>query len=123
MSFQKYLTGAGLPGGSARELVGRVTLAITATGSTSQANSKLIEQPHNVVTAGAAATGVRLPGGLGAGDWGTIQNNNTETLFVYPPVGGAINGGSDNAKVDVTTLKGVLFVAHGNDDFTVLVGG
>lgn len=122
MPLAKNLVGIGFAGPQAQTLVGNVETGVTATGSTSQANSYLISRAHTVVATTAANTGVRLPAGLTAGDNGTICNKGASTLFCYPPSGGAINGGSDDAKVDIATAKGAVWVAHGGDDFTVIVG-
>lgn len=99
----KNLTGIGVPGEQARSIAGRVTNSIAAAGSTSQTNSTAVTNDINNVTTGASATGVRLPTGQ-AGDSMVIGNSKAETLFIYPPVGGTINGGSSNAKVDILTL-------------------
>lgn len=99
----KNLIGVGFNGEQAKSVAGRVTNTITAAGSSSQANSTAVYSEINNVTVGAANTGVRLPSGE-AGDSMVIANSKTETLFVYPPVGGTINGGSTNAKIDVLTL-------------------
>lgn len=122
MSIAKNLCGAGMAPVAAQAIAGDMETGVTATGSTSQANSYLIQKSHTVVGTTAANTGVRLPAGLNKGDWGTITNLGASTLFVYPPTGGAINGGSGNAKVDLATLLPALWVAHGNGNFSLIVG-
>lgn len=122
MPIQRNMCGVGIVPGAAQHIAGDVDASVTATGSTSQANSYLVRKAITLVTVTAAATGVRLPASLNAGDSGVVSNLGAETLFVYPPTGGAINAGSDNAKVDVATVKSCIWVAHGNDDFTVIVG-
>jgi hypothetical protein len=81
---------------------------VTATGSTSQANSYAVTKAWTVVTTTAANTGVRLP--VAPGQVFAVHNTGASTLFVYPPVGAAINGGSTNAKVDLVTGVGGLFL-------------
>lgn len=118
MARIKTLMGSGVAGVTASAIVGGSDLAITATGSSSQANSYLIGSTHSVSTVTAANTGVRLPAESAPGDLFTITNLGASTLFVYPPTGGKINGGSANAKVDVATLKGAIVwcnAANGND--------
>lgn len=122
MPFQVNVMGSGVPAGTAIAIGGRVETGVTATGSTSQANSYAITREITVVSTTAANTGVRLPSNLSAGDSGRIQNNGASTLFCYPPVGGSINGGSTNAKVDIATLKGADFVSVNGLDFSVVVG-
>jgi hypothetical protein len=109
MPLLKNLVGVGMAGVVAQNVAGTVTSSLTATGSTSQANSLLITDAINNVTAGAAATGVRLPSGE-AGDSMVIGNSKTDTLFVYPPVGGKINGGTTDAKIDVLTVNAAICV-------------
>ena len=121
-SIQKNLMGSGVSAGEAKAISGRVVTGLTATGSTSQANSLAIYSDLNVVTTTAANTGVRLPANLSAGDEIAIQNNGASTLFIYPPVGGIINGGSANAKVDAATLKGAIAKCINGLDFSVVVG-
>lgn len=120
--IQKNLMGSHFSGEQAKSLVGRKSDNLSATGSTSQANSLAIFSELNVVTTTGANTGVRLPSTLAAGDSMFIQNNGASTLFIYPPVGGILNGGSANAKVDCATLKGAWCVCLNGLDFAVQVG-
>lgn len=120
--WKASLMGVGTSGGQAQQLVGDTETGVTAAGSSSQANSYAITRPNTVVSTTAANTGVRLPSILTAGDCGFIQNNGASTLFVYPPVGGVINGGSTNAKVDVATLKGCYYTCIDSLNFSVIVG-
>lgn len=123
MAFKSSLIGLGThPALATYMCEGDVDNTVTATGSSSQANSYAITKAFTVVTTTAANTGVRLPSFLTAGDEGVIQNNGASTLFVYPPVGGVINGGSANAKVDVATLKGARFKCIDALNFAVIVG-
>jgi hypothetical protein len=122
MPLARNLIGTGSAGPSAQSHVGEVETGVVATGSTSQANSYGISRPHTVVATTGANTGVRLMASLDAGDNGTICNKGASTLFCYPPSGGAINGGSADAKVDIATTKAAVWVAHGNGDYTVVVG-
>jgi hypothetical protein len=121
MGFKALMMGSGCSGGEARNIAGDVETGVVATGSTSQANSYLISRPGTVVATTGANTGVRLPSNLSAGDSGWIANDGASTLFVYPPVGGILNGGSSNAKVDVATLKGATFWCKNGLDFCLVV--
>lgn len=123
MPWKQNLTGLGIAPAAATYIVdGDVDNTVTATGSTSQANSYAIIKSFTVFTTTAANTGARLPAILSAGDQGYIQNNGASTLFCYPPVGGVINGGSANAKVDIATLKGATFKSIDGLNFSVIVG-
>lgn len=122
MTFKANLTGSGIAPLAASKIVGTVTTGLTATGSTSQANSLLVTDDINNITAGGANTGVRLPSTLTAGDMIVVCNNKAQTLFVYPPVGGILNGGSTDAKVDVPTLKSAICICLNNLDFSVIWG-
>lgn len=120
--IQKNLMGSGLVAEAAKSIAGRVVTGLTAAGSSSQANSLGIYSEINVVTTTAANAGVRLPANLSAGDSIVIANNGANTLFVYPPVGGILNGGSANAKLDVATLKGAICHCINGLDFAVVIG-
>jgi hypothetical protein len=119
MALIKDLMGAGLAPLAAKHIVGTVTDGITAAGSSSQANSTALYTAINNVEAGAANTGVRLPAGQ-AGDTMVVGNSKADTLFIYPPTGGTINGGSTNAKVDILTLHGALCVCVNSLDWIVV---
>lgn len=120
--IQRNLMGSGVSAGTAKAMAGRVVTGLTAAGSSSQANSLAIYSEVNVVTTTGANTGVRLPSNFSAGDSLLVHNNGASTLFIYPPVGGIINGGSANAKVDCATLKGALCTSINGLDFSVIVG-
>lgn len=123
MAFKSNLTGLGMsPGVSLNVCEGDLDNTVTATGSTSQANSYPISKSFTVVTTTGANTGVRLPSFLNVGDECVIANNGASTLFVYPPVGGIINGGSSNAKVDIATLKCGRFKCIDSLNFVAIVG-
>jgi hypothetical protein len=122
MAWAKNLMGSGHSGGQALANVGRFDSGVTATGSSSQANSYLIRAENTVVSTTAANTGVRLPDNLSAGDSGIIANNGGSTLFIYPPVGGIINGNSADAKIDCATLKGARYTCLDKLNFNIVVG-
>lgn len=120
--IQRNLMGIGMAAQQAQTIAGRVVTGLTATGSSSQADSLAVYSEINVVTTTAANTGGRLPSNFSAGDSMIVHNNGASTLFIYPPVGGKINGGSANAKVDAATLKGALCTSINGLDFSVIVG-
>ncbi len=122
MPWKKNLNGVGIAGATSQAVAGELDVGVTSTGSTSQANSYQVRAPITVVTTTGANTGVRLPSILAAGDSGIIQNNGGATLFVYPPVGGKLNAGSTDAKVDVGTLKQLSYTCIDNLNFSVNLG-
>lgn len=73
--------------------------AVTAGTTQTQAGAAALTGAVNLVTTGNANDGVRLPSNRSAGDILYIVNNSTNAAKVYPPTGGAINGGSANADV------------------------
>lgn len=122
MTTADKIMSAGLPATTARAIVGDVELAVTATGSSSQADSYAIKATHTEGTAGAGNTGYRLPA-ANKGDTFTILNSSTgNTHIVYPPVGGTLNGGSTNAGLNIATAKAALCVCLGNLNYSVIVG-
>lgn len=96
---------------------GDTDFGVTATGSTSQANSYAIKAGITTVTGGGANTGVRLPSNAETGDEFWILNDKGSTLFVYPPTGGTISGGSANAKVDLADNTGACYKALTSGNF------
>jgi hypothetical protein len=68
---------------------------LTATGS-SVSNALVLATQNNVVGTTASGTGVRLYGQTGAGARVTIINDGANTLTVYPPSGGTVNGGASD---------------------------
>ena len=73
--------------------------AVTAGTTQTQAGATALTGAVNVVTTGNASDGVRLPADRSAGDMMYVVNTSTNGAKVYPPVGGAINGGTANADV------------------------
>ncbi len=111
MGSVKSMMGAGLPGAAAVAIgAGSIELAKTATGSTSQANSYAIVADTTEFTTAAANSGARLPDNAEVGSQFQIFNAQaSNAMFVYPHVGGTINGLSANAKVDIAASKGGVF--------------
>lgn len=87
---------------------GSKNLAVTAAGSTSQANSTELTAGVNVVTTGGSSTGVKPHANIPVDSSIQIYNAVGNTIFVYPPVGGSINAAATDAKVDLATGKGMV---------------
>jgi len=91
---QKKLTGSGFAPLQATNLIGDVDPNVTALG-TNAATAYQIGAVNTNVTTTAASTGVILPlpaAGCVVGDSFDIRNAGANTLTVYPPTGGTING-------------------------------
>lgn len=122
MTRQALLVGAGVPAPAVQYYVGTVSNTQTATGSSSQANSFAITADITIFTTAAANSGARLPSTAGPGDVFTIANYDTNTMLIYPPVGGILNGGSANASVNLATKKGADCLCIDNLNFIVMNG-
>ncbi len=99
------LMGSGLPALAVTNIGGTVDSAVTATGSSSQANSYALVADYTEVTTTAANNGVRLPANRSPGDSFTVYNIGASTLFLYPASGESINAIAADAKYDVATAK------------------
>lgn len=121
MATADKIMAAGLPAATARAIVGDVEEDVTATGSSSQANSYAIKATVTQGVGGAGNTGYRLPA-ANRGDTFYISNETVNTHIIYPPVGGAINGGSTNAGKNLVTLTAAVCVCLNNLDYAVIAG-
>lgn len=109
MAQKGNLMGSGLPAAAANFIVGDVTSAITATG-TSQATSTVVLNDVNEFTTTASSTGAIIPPGLSRGDKLFVYNIGAQTLTVYPPVGETINAIAAGSGFSVATAKTAFFV-------------
>jgi hypothetical protein len=90
----------------ARTLNGNATIA--AAGTT-QATATAVTAGLTIVSSatGTTADGIRLPASWGIGECITIVNITAVALDVFPPTGGAINGGTaDAAKALAENMSG-----------------
>lgn len=85
------------------------TAAVTAGTTQTQAGATALTGMLNVVTTGNANDGVRLPA-AGVGAMCTIVNGSNAALKIYPPSGGALNGGTADAAVTLAASKNALVV-------------
>lgn len=122
MTRQALLIGTGTPAPAAQYAVGSVSINQTATGSSSQANSFAIVNDITTFSVAASNSGARLPSTAGAGDNFVIGNYDSNTMLIYPPVGGILNGGSANSSVNLATKKGAECICLDNLNFLVMVG-
>jgi hypothetical protein len=87
--------------------------AITCAG-TAQATATALTGSHNVLTTAAGETACVLPAKYPVGSPIVVRNNTATAALVFPPVGGAINGGSANASFSVAQNKPTIFLAAPN---------
>lgn len=86
---------AGLSALAAQAICGSKSLTVTAAGATQATATALTSALNVVTTCTEAACGVLLPAN-DAGDSIVVCNATSANLRVYPPVGGAFNGGTAN---------------------------
>jgi len=123
MTRAATLIGSGYPANSVPYVLGTVSNTQTATGSSSQANSFAIVNDITIFTTAPSNSGARLPSTAGPGDSFVIANYDANTMIIYPPVGGILNGGSLNAGVNLTTKKSADCICIDNLNFIVMLGG
>lgn len=118
------LMGLGTQAQLARNIVGVPDNTLTATGSSSQANSYAITADISVFTSAASNSGARLPLGSNPGDSFVIANLDANTMLIFPPTGGALNNGTVNTgSVSLTTHKAALCISIDGTSYIVIVGG
>lgn len=100
-------------------LIGGVA-AVAAAGS-AQADAGALTGAINVVSAADDAKGVVLPTSLAESDVVVVVNTvSNKVLKVYPPLAGAINGGSANAAVSLRAAQAGVFFSLGGGDFAAV---
>jgi len=90
----------------ARTLNGNATIAAAGTNA---ATASAVTAGLTIISTatGTSADGVRLPANWGIGETITIVNITAVAIDVWPPTGGAINGGSaDAAKALAANMAG-----------------
>ena len=114
MTNKQHVMAGGQSAQSAGSIVGGVTAQ--AVSGSSQTDATLIPLgTHFYVSTSSSNQGCILPPGTGStdglavGDWGTLANNTSNTIKLYPPTGGIFNGGSANAAVSLTTKQNCLW--------------
>lgn len=95
--------------------------AVTAVG-VAQSGSAPLTGMVNIVTTSAGQTACLLPTNWAQGSPLVVRVTSATTGLVFPPTGGAINGGSANASFSVAQNKPTLFFAHPNGiDWTAVL--
>jgi hypothetical protein len=115
-------TGSGVAGGLANVLAfGSVSNTLTATGTSSQANSYAVSDDVSVFTSAASNSGARLPLGTQPGDAFVIANLDGNTMLIYPPTGGWLNNGTVNTgSVSLTTHKAAICISVDGTNYLVI---
>ena len=127
MANKMHIGAAGVsPLASAAITGGVVTQAVSGSSNT-DATLMPIGSFFNV-TASSSNQGMIFPPGngstqgFGAGDWGGISNNTTNTIKVYPPIGGKINGGTaTTGSVSLTTLQNAIWWCLDGTSYSVVI--
>lgn len=101
------LMALGIAGEPARRIGGTIATAVAGVG-TAQTGAAAITGTVNSVTTASGQTAFILPL-HNPGRTVEIYNTSATTALVYPPVGGAIQGGSTNASFSVAQNKGAIF--------------
>lgn len=110
MALAKELVAGGLFANTAAAVTGSVATGITAGATQTQAGATPLTASSNVVgTVGTTNDGVILPAGA-VGDDVFVRNSGANTVKVYPPVGGSINGGTANAAVTLAAGASTRFL-------------
>lgn len=112
------LTGSGIAGGAAQSIVGRVSLAQTASGASQGAQTVV----NDIVqyTSSTSNYGPTLPSTAAPGDTVTIVNGSGNTIKVWPSSGKSIDGGTADAAATQATLVTKQYVSLGNGNWVTL---
>lgn len=102
---------------SLKGLIGNMLVTGLVAQGTTQANAFPLAGTFNVFATVAASSGAVLPTGVNRNGDIKIKNGGANTLTVYPPLGGAINGGTVNAGVSVAAAGVGAFVSDGLGNF------
>lgn len=128
MTIRKNIIGLGIAGQTASSIVGGVITTMAGAGTTRLDATLLSTNSNFWVTVGASNSGLILPPGNGtgdslqAGDYMRVYNDTANTLLLYPPTGGQLNGGTvstgtvsipTKTSVEAVCLNGLAFAVMG----------
>lgn len=95
-------------------------LAVTAAGTTSQANSYALKSGLTTIATCAINNGVVLPTDCSNGDSFVVCNKGANQCLLYPPSGGQLNGQAADIPLVIPARNGVVHVrSNSNLLFTV----
>lgn len=95
--------------------------AVTGAGTTTADATVVSQGSGNITTldiSGASNSGVRLSAGSQKGSMVVYNVSGANTVKLYPPTGGTLNGAAADAAVSVVTLKGGVLVCTSTDGLT-----
>lgn len=128
MTLRRNITGLGTAPQTAAAIVGGVSTTAAGAGTVRTDATLLPMVSNHWVTVAANNSGVILPPGNGtgdnmiAGDYMRIYNDSSNTLLLYPPTGGQLNGGTvstgtvsipTKTTVEAVSLNGLAFLVSG----------
>ncbi len=113
----RELVSSGLSPLVAFSICGSRSLTVTAAGATQGTATALTSALNVVTTCTEAACGVILPVN-DIGDSITVCNATSSNLRVYPPVGGAFNGGTANIPYTMAPNSTEEFFQTGTANYT-----
>lgn len=109
MARNTNLVGIGFAEEQARRLGEPPNIAITAAGTTSADATVLSAQSKLVTMTATGSDGIRFSTNMPLQELHYVYNSSGSTGKVYPPTGGALNGGSTDAGLSLATLKVATF--------------
>jgi hypothetical protein len=107
MTLATNLMGVGVPPEQSTRL--GVSIASVTANGTLVADATPITQRVSLVTTDTSEVGVILPSTAELGSVWEVYNISSTTATVFPPTGGNIDAGSDNASVDIAQNRGRIF--------------
>ena len=108
MSTVLDFMGLGMPGPLANRL-GNTPATVAGVG-TAQTGGATLQTTATLATTSSGQTAFVLPSGASLGRPFWFFNSSATTALVYPPSGGAIQGGSTDAAFSVAQNKTVIFM-------------
>lgn len=128
MTFKQHVMGSGGAAALAGATVGGMNTSTAGAGTTRTDATLLPISSNHWITTGANNSGLILPPGNGtgdvmqAGDFMNIYNDTANTILLYPPTGGQLNGGTvstgtvsipTKTSVQAMSLNGLAFSVAG----------
>lgn len=93
---------------AALAVIGSMAQTFTCAGTT-QATATAITTANVNVTTATEGQGAILPPSMTSGDFCRVCNATSVSIYVYPPVGGQINGSTVNLPMMLSSLSAATF--------------
>lgn len=119
MPTKGKLVHTGMWGETAQNAVAGDFLNTQTAAGTTQATALVLSADNTIITTTASGTGALLRVAYGTQ---FVANAGANTLVVYPPVGGTINGLSANTGINVPTTKSAVFMSSDSANFIAVIG-